>query len=131
MWNKNYNVETRLSFGSPNSTYNLLQVQSGFMYLFNTKKNWHPYAGVFLKLYSLHDMDTKRDDISAISYMCIGNRFQWKRYFLDLRINENIHAIIWTNLPESKAKSGFHPSIYKWKSAYVPFAAINIGYMFK
>ncbi|MGZ5134976.1 MAG: hypothetical protein ACXWCG_07495, partial [Flavitalea sp.] len=33
IWNKNYNVETRLSFGSPNSSYNLLQVHSGFNYL--------------------------------------------------------------------------------------------------
>lgn len=131
IWNKNYNVETRLSFGSPNSSYNLLQVHSGFNYLLNTKKNLHPYVGLFVKLYSLHEMDTKTDYASAIGYICIGNRFNWKRYFLDLRLNQNIYAVSWSNLPDTKATSGFHPSIYKWKSSYIPYAGINIGYVFR
>jgi hypothetical protein len=131
IWNKNYNVETRLSFGSPNSSYNLFQVHSGFNYLLNTKKNFRPYAGLFLKLYSLHEMDTKTDYVSAIGYICIGNRFIWNRYFLDLRLNQNIYAVSWSNLPDTKATSGFHPSIYKWESSYIPYAGINIGYMFR
>ena len=131
IWNRNYNVETRLSFGSPNSSYNLLQVHSGFNYLLSTKSTLHPYGGVFAKLYSLHEMDTKTDYVSAIGYICIGNRFYWKRYFLDLRLNQNIYAISWSNLPDTKASSGFHPSIYKWRSPYIPYAGINITYVFR
>ena len=131
IWNNNYNVETRLSFGSPKSSYNLLQIHSGFNYLFSSKKSLYPYAGVFAKLYSLHEMDTKIDYVSAVGYICIGNRFKWRGYFLDLRLNQNIYAVRWSNLPGTKATSGFHPSIYKWKSSYIPYAGINIGYMFR
>ena len=131
IWNKNYNVETRLSFGSPNSSYNLFQVHSGLNYLFNSKRNLNAYAGVFFKLYSLHQMDTEIDFVSAIGYICIGNRFKWGRYFLDIRLNQNVYALSWSNLPDSKAFSGFHPSIYKWKSGYIPYAGINVGYMFR
>ena len=34
IWNNNYNVETRASFGSPKQDYLLLQVQSGLNYCF-------------------------------------------------------------------------------------------------
>src|SRR5581483_6697489 len=34
--NRNYNFETRVSFGSPRSSYTLLQIQSGLNYCFNT-----------------------------------------------------------------------------------------------
>lgn len=131
IWNQNYNVETRLSFGSPNSSYNLFQVHSGFNYLLNPGKKLHPYAGLFLKLYSLHEMNTKTDYVSAIGYVCVGNRFKWKRYFLDLRLNQNIYAISWSSVPGTKASPGFHSSIYKWKSSYIPYAGINIGYLFR
>lgn len=131
IWNKNYNVETRISFGSPNTSYNLFQVHGGFNYLLNTKKTMGPYAGLFVKLYSLHDMDSKTDYVSAIGYICLGNRFTWKRYFLDFRLNQNIYAISWSSLPDTQASSGFHTSIYKWSSPYIPYAGIHIGYIFR
>lgn len=131
IWNTNYNVETRLSFGSPNSSYNLLQVHSGLNYLFNSKSKLNAYAGIFFKLYSLHGMDTEKDYVSAIGYICFGNRFKLKRYFLDIRLNQNVYALSWSNVPDTKAFSGFHSSIYKWRSGYIPYAGINIGYVFK
>ena len=103
----------------------------GLITYLTQKKSLYPYAGVFAKLYSLHEMDTKIDYVSAVGYICIGNRFKWRGYFLDLRLNQNIYAVRWSNLPGTKATSGFHPSIYKWKSSYIPYAGINIGYMFR
>jgi len=132
IWNRKYNVETRLSFGSPLKSYNLLLVQSGFMYRFNSgKQHIWPYLGAFINIYSLHNLDTKSDKVSAITYLCIGNRFIRNKYFLDLRLNQNIYALSWTDQHGSKARHGFHPSIYKWKSNYIPYAVINIGYMFR
>ncbi|HJU45809.1 MAG TPA: hypothetical protein VJ647_03450, partial [Chitinophagaceae bacterium] len=60
-----------------------------------------------------------------------GNRFFWKRCFLDLRLNQHIYALSWTTQDGGKAMMGFHPSIYKWKSPYIPYVGINLGYMFK
>jgi hypothetical protein len=132
IWNNNYNVETRLSFGSPLRSYNMFQVHSGFNYCFTIKKQrWHPYAGVFLKLQSLHSQDTKTDYVSTIAYVCAGNRFMGKKYFLDLRINQNVYALSWANLPGAKVKHGFHDSIYKWKSSYIPYLAVSVGFLFR
>lgn len=132
IWNNRYNVETRLSFGSPNTSYNLLLVQSGVNYCFvSRKRGWHPYAGMFLKLYLLHEQPTKTDYVSTILYADAGNRFNWKNFFIDLRINENITALSWKNQPGTKAQTNFHPSLYKGKSPYIPFMAITAGVYFK
>ena len=131
-WNRNYNVETRLSYGSPRYSYKLFQVHSGFNYVFNTRKRTlQPYAGLFMKIYSLQDTNIEKDRVSAIAYFCAGNRFMSGRFFIDLRINQNIYAISWANSPGSKATSGFHPSIYKWQSPYIPYMGINVGFVFK
>lgn len=128
IWNRNYNVETRVSFGNPRNSATLFLVQSGFNYRFlSTKKNWRPYAGVFFKIYSLHDGLSKYDHASIISYACAGNRFIRKRFFADIRINQNLLGLSWSTDPNIETHMGFHRSLYKWKSAYVPFAGIGVG----
>lgn len=132
--NRHYNLETRASYGSPLHAYMLLQVQSGLSYCFTTnKKQWHPYAGLFVNIYSLENKETAPDvDYASLRMlMAVGNRFIWKRYFLDLRLNEYLSALSWTNEDGGKAMWGFHKSLYKWHSPYVPYIAVNIGYMFK
>ena len=131
IWNKNYNVETRLSYGSPVTDVNLFQVHSGFNYLFVSKKGSQLYAGIFIKVYSLHHTVTKSDDVSGIGYFAIGKRFMWRRVFMDVRVNENVYPIRWSNSPGSKAQSGFHESIYKWESPYIPYASVGVGYLFR
>jgi hypothetical protein len=132
IWNQRFNVETRLSFGSPSAATTLFLVQSGTMYCFvPTKKHWHPYAGVFLKIYALHNTHANGDLVSTIAYACVGNRFIWKRVFADLRVNENLYAISWSNNPDRVAKPGFQPSLNKWKSPYIPFIGFGIGVFFK
>ncbi|HSC40176.1 MAG TPA: hypothetical protein VLD19_19965 [Chitinophagaceae bacterium] len=131
-WKKHYNLETRFSFGSPVRGYNLMLVQSGFNYRFHAdNKHFHPYAGIFIKLYSLENRETGINDASIIALACTGARFISKRYFLDLRVSEHICAVNWSDRLQSKANTGFLPSIYTWSSPYVPFAAIGIGYLFR
>lgn len=131
-WGGRYNVETRVSYGSPRPLYNLFQVQSGINYCFNPgKRNWHPYAGAFIRLYSLHHRGERADDASIITQLCAGNRFIWKHYFLDIRLSQNIYAISWTSTPGAKAWSGFQPSLYKWDSPYMPYMAISLAYTFR
>lgn len=128
IWNRNYNVETRLSFGNLRNSSTLFLVQSGFNYRFlGTNENWQPYAGLFLKIYSLHDISSKHDYASIINYACAGNRFIRKRFFADIRINQNLLALSWSTDPDIKTHMGFHRSLYKWKSAYVPFAGLGVG----
>lgn len=132
IFNRNYNLETRVSYGSPRHSYRLFQVQSGLNYCFTTsKKHWHPYAGLFINVYSLNNIDTDVNNASLITQMSAGNRFFWKRCFIDLRLNQHIYALSWTTQDGGKAMSGFHESIYKWKSAYIPYIGINLGYMFR
>lgn len=132
IWNRNYNVETRLSFGSPEKGYQLLQVQSGLLYCFRKSgRNNYFYTGMFINLRSLHKITNDVNYTSAIAYISAGKRFVWNRYFIDVRLNQNICALSWTSLPEIAATAGFHPSIYKWKSAYVPSAGVGIGYFFR
>src|SRR5688572_1746320 len=90
--NRNYNLETRVSYGSPLHSYTLFQVQSGLNYCFNTsKKQWHPYAGLFVNVYSLNNTATDVNNASFITQFSAGNRFFWKRYFVDLRLNQHIY----------------------------------------
>lgn len=131
IWNKNYNVETRLSYGSPVTDVNLFQVHSGFNYLFVAQKASQLYVGAFIKIYSMHHTVTKSDEVNGIGYLAIGKRFMWRRLFIDVRVNENVYSIRWSNRPGSKAQSGFHESIYKWKSPYIPYASVGIGYLFR
>lgn len=132
LWSGHYNVETRVSFGSPGKGSNLFIVQSGFNYLFkDIGANLYPYAGMFLKLYSLHDLQSEKDDISVIGYFCLGNRFLRKQFFLDLRIAEHIYAFSWSNNPDTKASGGFHPSVFGWQSPYLPYLSLGVGILFK
>ena len=132
IWNRNYNVETRISYGSPASGKTLFLVQSGLNYCFNNKaplNGW--YAGLFLKIQSLHETEPSATQSSAIVYWAAGKRFVFNRFFADVRINQQFFSIKWTDDPGSKAEVGFHPSIYEWESPYMPFAGIGIGYVIR
>ena len=132
IWNKVYNVETRVSYGSPKKDYGQFIVQSGGMYCFKSKqKALNLYSGIFFKFEALTYQPTDDQYLSAVSYFAIGNRFKFKRWFLDLRLNENIVAISWANVPGHETKFGFHEPIYAWNSPYVPFGVINLGYFLK
>lgn len=131
LWNKHFNVETRFSFGSPRKSFNLLQVQSGFNYCFTGKQYHQFYIGLFGNLFALHNLDTKVDQMSITGYVCTGRRFFVHRYFIDVRISQNLAAVSWKSLPGAQPELGFHPSPYKWVSPYIPYAAVNLGYMLK
>lgn len=132
LWNEHYNVETRLSYGSPIPTWYQAQVQSGFNYRFKKRnKNWNPYTGFFIELYDLHNKEIKNDQMSAISYWSLGNRVYCKRFLLDIRLKENICALSWINKKGAKAFWGFHPSLYASPSHYMPSLSFNIGYLFR
>jgi len=132
IWNRNYNVETRLSYGSPAKTLTLLQVQGGFMYCFrNRTRQKYFYSGIFANIRSLHNSQDDVDYASIIMYASIGKRFVYSRYFLDFRLNQHLYALSWSDVPGARTSAGFHPSIYKWKSAYMPFAGLGVGYLFR
>lgn len=130
VWNRNYNVETRVSYGSPYSSSRLFLVQSGFNYCFNSKRPMNgAYAGLFVKLNSFNDKKENLELSSVILNWTAGKRFAFNRYFADVRIGQQIMSVKWTNAPRDKAVMGFHPSIYKWSSPYVPFVGVGIGYI--
>ena len=87
------------------------------------------YAGLFIKLSSLNDMKEHSEQSSVILYWNAGRRFMLGRYFVDVRINQHILSLKWSDNPGSKPSMGFHPSIYKWSSPYVPFVGVGIGYV--
>jgi hypothetical protein len=130
IWNRNYNVETRVSYGSPFPSARLFLVQSGFNYCFNNKSPMNgAYAGLFVRLNSLNYTGQNLEQSSIILSWTAGRRFVAKRYFADIRISQQIMSVKWTDEPGGKPAMGFHPSIYKWKSPYVPFVGIGAGYI--
>ncbi|MBS1564035.1 MAG: hypothetical protein JST39_06585 [Bacteroidetes bacterium] len=132
IWNRHYNLETRFAYGSPAKGYRLMLVQSSFHYCFNSSKPFvRPYAGMFAKLYSLVSNDSNTEQSSVMGGVSAGCRLIIKRFFADARVSENVAAISWSSLPHSPAGAGFPPSIYKWDSPYIPYAAIGIGYLFR
>src|SRR5688572_17531490 len=69
IWNKVYNVETRVSYGLPKKDYGQFVVQSGGMYCFKSKKKaLNLYSGIFLKFEALTDQLTDDQYLSAVSY---------------------------------------------------------------
>lgn len=83
IWGDTYNVETRLSYGSPKARFRLFQVHSGFQFCFPSHyKQWNPYAGLFFRLYSLRNIDQQPDYVNTGFYASIGNRFNWSPFLL-------------------------------------------------
>lgn len=132
IWAQNYNVETRLAIGSPAYRYILGEVQSGLMYCRSVQNSyWNPYAGLFLRLYSLHNRDKAPDYVSTGIYAVLGNRIIHNHFFVDCRINQHLFALSWSSGYGSKAHAGFNPGIYNWSSPYVPLVSINTGFFFR
>jgi hypothetical protein len=134
IWNRHYNVETRVSYGSPSAQMRQFLVQSGLNYCFNRKYPERSllnsaYAGLFVKLQTLRSTAVNSENTSVILYWSAGKRFVHKRFFADVRINQHIVGIKWTEEKDSEPVIGFHPSIYNWKSPYMPFAGIGLGYI--
>lgn len=134
LWNRRYNVETRLSYGSPFRHARQFMVQSGMHYCFSKPSPGRSllhgaYAGLFVKLQSLRLTGTSPEQSSLALYWSAGKRFVRHRWFADVRVNQHILGIKWTNEPHSKAAFGFHASRYNWSSPYVPFAGAGIGYI--
>lgn len=132
IWGDTYNVETRLSYGSPQSRYRLFQVHSGFQFCFPSHyKQWNPYAGVFFRLYSLHNLDQQPDYVNTGFYASLGNRFNWFPFFIDCRIQQYLAGLSWASRQGAKAAFDFKPGIYGWSSAYIPMISIGAGFYFK
>ncbi len=132
VWGDTYNVETRLSFGSPQSRYQLFQVHSGFQFCFPSHyRQWNPYAGLFFRLYSLHNLDQLPDYVNTGLYASVGNRFNWSPFFIDLRIQQYFAGWSWSSQRGAKAVFDFEPGIYGWKSAYVPMLSLGAGFYFR
>lgn len=132
IWQKRFNVETRLSYGSPIKGYRQFVVQSGGMYRFKiSEAPGDLYTGIFVKIenYSLHHH--QEDYLSLITYITIGKRIFFKQYFIDFRLNENIAAISWSSEDLVNTHFGFQRPLYKWRSPYIPFGTVNIGFFFR
>jgi hypothetical protein len=134
IWNAHYNVETRFSYGAPNRSARQFVVQSGMNYCFNNKYRHQSlmkgtYAGLFIKLQALRNAENGPEKSAMILYWSIGRRFVHKRYFADVRISQHILGVKWSDEKNSKAYMGFHPSIYDWKTPYMPFVGVGIGYI--
>jgi hypothetical protein len=134
IWDKNYNVETRLCYGSPFRNTRQFSVQSGMLYRFNSKHNQRAfpggiYAGLFLKFEGFSNTEDDLEKNSAVMYWSAGKKFVFGRCIADVRISQQFLGIKWTTENNSKGVMGFHTSNYNWKSPYMPFAAIGLGYI--
>ncbi len=74
---------------------------------------------------------TRVSYMNLIPYATFGYRYQKSKYFFDLRLNQNIYAVSWSNLNNTSLNSGFVFSIYDDISPVLPYLSINVGYVFK
>lgn len=120
-------MEGRVSYGAPNALYRLFQVHAGMQYIFTdiTKQSWF-YCGGMLKYYQLNQRNSIQRNTSLIPYMCVGYRME-KRWYLDIRICQNIYAISWSNQPNTSFHGEFHFSVYRELSPILPYLTVNIG----
>lgn len=130
-WNQRYNLETRASVGSYRSIYNLYQVQSSFALRFNLGRTEEIYfGGLFRILHSERKQVEADEQNAAIAGLLLGKRWIYKRMLFDLRLEEFIGAMHWPETSISRA-AGFPPSIYPWRSPYIPHAGFRLAYLFK
>lgn len=133
IWNRNYNVETRLSYGSPVVNTRQFLVQAGMMYCFDQRGKASLmnsfYAGFFMKLEQLGSTANDPERNGAMVYWVAGKRFAFGKFFADARIGQHLIGLKWGSDKSSKAKWGFHDPVYNWNSPYIPFAGVGIGYV--
>lgn len=120
--------EKRYSVGKPNKMYLLNQIHIGYNHFLFSKKGI--YAGSFLKYFSLHNTHNKLNNNSIILYLTVGYNYNFKNYFIDFRLNQNIYAVSWSNQNNTQVNADFHFSIFKEMSRVIPYLSINIGYVF-
>ncbi len=131
---KRQTFETRLVYGYPNKLYRLLQFHAGTNYYFNAKQKqkihgW--FAGVFSKFYLLNNREIKINYNSFIPYLTAGYEFCFRDAIIQLRVNQTVYAITWSDLENTKVHSDLHFTVYKGISPIIPFINVNVGYRFQ
>ncbi len=123
-----HNAEVRLSAGKPNSLFSLWQMHSGYLYLIPQQNSNDLYLGGFLKYYHLKNTGTTTNYQSVISYAAVGYRIRKDVFYFDLRLNQNIYALSWSNLENSSLDSNFVFSTYRDISPVLPYFSFTITY---
>ena len=123
--------ESRLSYGKPNSLYNLFQIHLGYN-RFISKENRAKgfYIGSFIKYYRIRNKLNYLRHSGIIPYLCIGYRFEKRNMFMDCRLNQNIYSVSWSNQENTSVNSDFYFSVYDDISPVLPYLCVNIGYVF-
>lgn len=130
---KRQTFETRFVYGYPNKLFSLFQFHAGINYYFNAKQNketggW--FAGVFSKLYLLNNRKTNTNYNSIIPYITAGYEFHFYSIFIQLRINQTLYAVTWSDLENTSVHSNPHFTVYNGIAPVIPFVNVNIGYNF-
>jgi len=125
-------IESRVSIGKPNKLYGLFQFHAGYNYFpIKGATNKGFYIGGFIKYYRLVNSRNSIQNSSIIPYLCSGYRIERRKVFIDLRINQNIYAVSWSNQKNTSINSNFHFSVYDEISPVLPYLSVNIGYIFQ
>ncbi|MBN2602318.1 MAG: hypothetical protein JXR87_10025 [Candidatus Marinimicrobia bacterium] len=124
-------IETRLSYGYPNTLYRLFQIHGGVNYfLAKNSANKGFYTGGFIKYYQLDNRENALRNSSVILYLSLGYRLERRKLFLDMRLNQNIYAVSWSNRENTSRQSDFCFSVYNDISPILPYLSINLGIIF-
>lgn len=123
-------LESRISVGKPNSLFSLRQVHGGYNWHIYAKKSHLLHIGGFLKYYHLRNTETNIKNQSLVPYLVFGYRYRKNKFFYDLRLNQNLYAVSWSNLENTSLNSGFKFSVYDDVSPILPYLSFNVGYVF-
>lgn len=129
--NRYNSLESKLVLGSATDLYDVYQFHFGYNFYilkYLGSNLTGTYTGIFLKHISLNNNMTDISYNSLIPYITLGYRFDIKNYFIDLRINQTIYAISYSNREDTKTGHGFHFSIWKNVAPVIPYFNISAGF---
>lgn len=127
-----HSAEGRISLGTANELYSAFQFHLGYKYytglLYNSNKGL--YLGSFIKFVTLNNNETDINYYNVIPYLTTGYQFDFKNMYFDIRLNQTIYAISWSNNKYTSVGHGFKFSLWEDISPIIPYFSTNIGYKF-
>lgn len=129
---KRISLETRIALGNIHQVASVKQLHAGIIvhpFIKKENKDVFPlYTGVFLKIWDYHNRLTDISFYNACPYFVIGYQFSRKRWITDIRMNQTLAIVSWTNLEDSTGGASFFLSPWPGLIKVLPTLTCTIAY---
>ena len=127
-------LEARLSLGPLHQVASVKQLHTGMIvhpFLKKENKDVFPfYTGMFIKIWDYRNRLTDIHFYNASPYAVLGYQFNQKHWMLDLRLNQSLAIVSWTNLENTRPGASAFFSPWPELIKVLPSITCTIGYRF-